>query len=111
MDNNSNVEIVHRSGNEITHSNCLVVAPYRDNPDSRELLATVEHFSQNDAAGAFPWQILPVITEGIPLKEAMDAAVQYAGANGIPVVLVNPHDFSTTAEKQQTDTKVIQVKA
>lgn len=111
MDNNSNIEIIHRSGNEISHSNCLVVAPYRDNPNSREPLATVEHFSQNGASEAFPWKIVPVVTEGLPLKEAMDVAVQYAGANGVPVVLVNPHDFSTAAEMQQTDTKVLQVKA
>ena len=111
MDNNSNIKIIHRSDNEISHSNCLVVAPYTEDPDSRQLLATVEHFSENTDPGGFPWKILPVIPQGVSLKEAMDVAVEYAGNNAVPVILVNAHEFSTNAEKQQTDTKVLQVKA
>ena len=110
MNKNSNVEIVHRSGNEISHSNCLVVAPYRKTANS-QILATIEHYMVNDEPGGFPWKISPVLQDGVPLKEAMERAVQHACENAIPAILVNEHDFSTDVEKQRTDTKILKVSA
>ncbi len=111
MNNNPNVEIIHRSGDEISHPNCLVVAPYQQTPNSRKLLATIEHFRTNDDPAGFPWKILPVTEQGLPLKEAMDLALSYAESNGVPAILVNQHDFSTEAERQQTDTTVVKIRA
>ena len=65
----------------------------------------------NDDPDGFPWKISPVLQEGIPLKEAMERAVQHARENEIPAILVNEHDFSTDVEKQRTDTKILKVSA
>ena len=105
------VQIIHRVSNEVAHPNCLVVAPYRENAETTELLATVEHFIKHQDPSGFPWKILPITQSGVILKTAMALALDYASKNAIPVILVNQEDFSTDVEKQQTDTKMIQVES
>jgi len=105
------VQIIHRVGNEVAHPNCLVVSPYRENTETTELLATVEHFIKHQDPSGFPWKIVPITQSGVILKTAMVLALDYASKNDIPVILVNQEEFSTDVEKQQTDTKMIQVKS
>ncbi len=107
----TSVEIIPRYNNDISHPNCLVVAPFRKTEHGPTIMATVEHYSENPEPGGFPWTILPVTSESLKLKAAMEAALSFAEDNNIPVIFVNQDGFSTAAEKQQTDTKVLKTGA
>ncbi len=54
------VEIIPRYNDEISHPNCLVVAPFRKTAHSPTIMATVEHYLENPEHGGFPWTIVPV---------------------------------------------------
>ena len=101
----NDVMIIPRYDDDISSSNCLVVAPYRKSERGPTILATVEHYRANDAESGFPWTILPVVSESMPLQQAMDAAIRYAKENGVYAIFVNQDGFSSEAEKRQTDTK------
>ncbi len=101
------VEIIPRYNNDISHPNCLVVAPFRKSAHGPTIMATVEHYFENPAPGGFPWAIVPVTREPLVLKAAMEAALSFAEDNNIPVIFLNQDGFSTAAEKQQTDTKAL----
>jgi hypothetical protein len=101
------VEIIPRYSDDISHPNCLVVAPFRKTEHGPTIMATVEHYFENSEPGGFPWTILPVTSEPLTLKAAMETALSFAEHNNIPVIFVNQDGFSTAAEKQQTDTKAI----
>jgi hypothetical protein len=101
------VEIIPRYNDEISHPNCLVVAPFRKTAHGPTILATVEHYLENPEPGGFPWTIVPVTREPLVLKAAMEAALSFAEDNSIPVIFLNQDGFSTAAEKQQTDTTVL----
>ncbi len=105
------VEIIPRYNNDISHPNCLVVAPFRKTEHGPTIMATVEHYSENPEPGVFPWTILTVTSEPLTLRAAMEAALSFAGNNNIPVIFVNQDGFSTAAEKQQTDTKALKIGA
>ena len=105
------VEIIPRYNDDISHPNCLVVAPFRKTEHGPTIMATVEHYSENPEPGGFPWTILPVTSKSLTLKAAMEAALSFAEDNNIPVIFVNQDGFSTAAEKQQTDTKVLKTGA
>jgi hypothetical protein len=79
--------------------------------DVMTILATVEHYRANVSDSGFPWTILPVVSEAMPLKQAMDAAVNYAKANGVYAIFVNQDGFSSEAEKRQSDTKAMKTAA
>ena len=104
------MQVIPRSGNEISYPNCLVVDPYREAATGDQLLATVEHFIENRDQTGFPWKILPVSEGAMSLKLAMDAALTYAQKNRVPVILVNHDDLSTDDEKRQTDTTILPLK-
>jgi len=99
------VEIIPRYNNDISHPNCLVVAPFRKTKHGPTIMATVEHYFENSEPGGFPWTILQVTSEPLTLKAAMETALSFAEHNNIPVIFLNQDGFSTDAEKQQTDTK------
>ncbi len=105
------VEIIPRYHDDISHPNCLVVAPFRKSEHGPTIMATVEHYFENSEPGGFPWTILPVTSEPLTLKAAMEAALSFAEHNNIPVIFVNQDGFSTAAEKQQTDTKALKTGA
>ena len=105
------VEIIPRYNDDISHPNCLVVAPFRKTEHGPTILATVEHYLENPEPGGFPWTILNVTSTHLELKAAMEAALSFAAENNIPVIFVNQDGFSTAAEKQQTDTKAIRTGA
>ena len=105
------VEIVPRYNDDISHPNCLVVAPYRKTQHGPTIMATVEHYAENPEPGGFPWTIRPVTREPLALKAAMEAALSFAEDNNIPVIFVNQDGFSTAADKQQTDTKALKTGA
>ena len=102
-----NVQVVPRSGNEIPYPNCLVVEPYRTAAHGENLLASVEHFVETENPSGFPWKIMPVANEALPFKDAMDLAMAYAQRQGVPVILVNHDSLSSSTERQQTDTAVL----
>ena len=104
---NGNVQVVPRSGNEIPYPNCLVVEPYRDAARNDNLFATVEHFVETKDPSGFPWKIVPVSDEPQTFKAAMDLAMAYAQRQGVPVILVNHDGMSSDAERQQTDTTMM----
>ncbi len=99
--------IIPRYDDDISSSNCLVVAPFRKSERSPTILATVEHYRANDAESGFPWTILPVVAEATPLQQAMDAAISYAKENGVYAIFVNQDGFSSDSEKRQTDTRAM----
>jgi len=99
------VMVIPRYDDDISSSNCLVVAPFRMSERGPTILATVEHYRANTDDNGFPWTILPVVSDALPLKEAMDAAINYAKENGVYAVFVNQDGFSSDAEKRQTDTR------
>lgn len=101
------VMIIPRYGDDISSSNCLVVAPFRKSERGPTILATVEHYRANAADTGFPWTILPVVADATPLQRAMDTAISYAKANGVYAIFVNQDGFSSDAEKRQTDTKAL----
>ena len=101
------VEIIPRYNDDISHPNCLVVAPFRKTEHGPTIMATVEHYFENSEPGGFPWTIASVTAEPLVLKAAMEAALSFAEQNNIPVIFVNQDGFSTAAEKKQTDTKAI----
>lgn len=105
------VLIIPRYNDDISNSNCLVVAPFRKSERGPTILATVEHYRATAADSGFPWTILPVVSEAMPLKQAMDAAVSYAKANGVYAIFVNQDGFSSEAEKRQSDTKAMKTAA
>ena len=105
------VKVLPWSGSEIHHANCLVVNPHRDPPDSPTLLATVDHFLEQEGQTGFPWKILPVIAEPTQFQAAMDIAAEYAREHDVPVILVSQDGLSSKTEKQQSDTVILQVKA
>jgi hypothetical protein len=103
-------KVIPWSGAEIHYSNCLVVNSHRDPPDGPTVLATVDHFVKQENQGGFPWKILPVTEEPTSFRAAMDLAAKYAREQNVPVILVNPDGLSSDAEKQQTDTVILQKK-
>ena len=105
------VEIIPRYNDDISHPNCLVVAPFRKTEHGPTIMATVEHYSENPEPGGFPWTILHVTSKPLELKAAMEAALSFAAKNNIPVIFLNQDGFSTAAEKQQSDTKAIRTGA
>ncbi len=105
------VMIIPRYSDDISSSNCLVVAPFRKSERGPTIMATVEHYRANDADSGFPWTILPVVGEALPLKQAMESAVRYAKANGVYAIFVNQDGFSSETEKRQTDTKALRTGA
>ena len=105
------VEIIPRYGDDISHPNCLVVAPFRKTEHGPTIMATVEHYFENPEPGGFPWTIKPVTPEPLVLKIAMETALSFAEDNNIPVIFLNQDGFSTEAERQQTDTRALKTGA
>jgi len=101
------IQLVPRYTDDIGHPNCLVVAPFRKSAQTPTIMATVEHYREKLDPKGFPWTILPVTEEALVLKAAVEAAVKYAEDNDIRVIFLNQNGFSTTAERQQTDTKAL----
>ena len=101
------VEIIPRYNNDISHPNCLVVAPFRKTEHGPTIMATVEHYYENPEPGGFPWIIVPITPEPLVLKAAMEAAVSFAENNNIPVIFLDQDGFSTASEREQTDTKAL----
>jgi len=101
----SQVSLVPRYDDAISYPNCLVVDPFRKIAHGKVIMATVEHYFENQNASGFPWTIIPVLEKPLPLKDAVSAAVSFADENNIPVILLNQDGFSSEAEKQQTDTQ------
>ncbi len=101
------VEIIPRYNDDISHPNCLVVAPFRKTEHGPTIMATVEHYRENPESSGFPWSIIAVTKEPLTLKAAMETALSFAEHNNIPVIFLNQDGFSTAAEKQQTDTKAL----
>lgn len=92
---------------DISHPNCLVVAPYRDPAYGPVLFANVEHYLESKDPTGFPWEITLLTEEPVRLKAAVDAALKYAKENDVPVILINQDGFSTDEEKEQTGTTEI----
>jgi len=107
----ASVVVLPRSGNEIPHPNCLVVEPYTDGARGDQLLASVEHYQEVANPSGFPWKILPVNNEPLAFKDAMNLAMAYAKRQGVPIILVNHEGLSSAAERQQTDTAILNVRA
>lgn len=105
------VTVLPRSGNEIPYPNCLVVEPFRDAAQNDQLCASVEHFVEIQNPTGFPWKITPVNNEPIGFKDAVELAMAYAQRHGVPVILVNHDDLSSAAERQQTDTTVLNMRS
>ncbi len=102
------VQIIPRyDESDITHPNCLVVAPFRDPSYGPILFANVEHYLESKEATGFPWEITLLTEEPLRLKDAVDAAVDYAEENDVPVILINQDGFSTDEEREQTGTTAI----
>ena len=104
------VTVLPRSGNEIPHPNCLVVEPYREAARGDVLLATVEHYQEVENPAGFPWKIIPVNKEPLAFKDAMELAMAFAKRHAVPVILVNHDGLSSAAERQQTDTAVLNLR-
>ncbi len=98
------IKLIPRTDDQIDHPNCLVVAPYRLSAEGPTIMATVEHYKEDQESAGFPWKILQVTEEALLLKAAVDVAVEYAKTNDVPVILLNVDGFSTAAERRQTDT-------
>ncbi len=92
---------------DISHPNCLVVAPYLDPAYGPILFANVEHYLESKDPTGFPWKITLLTEEPVRLKAAVDAALKYAKENDVPVILINQDGFSTDEEKEQTGTTEI----
>lgn len=105
------VQLIPRYDDDISHPNCLVVAPFRQTKHRPTIMATVEHYAENPDPNGFPWTILPVIENPLELKAAVDEAMKFAKANGVPVVFLNQDGFSSADELQQTDTKALKTGA
>ena len=105
----SSVQIVPRYDDDISHPNCLVVAPFRKTTHGPTIMASVEHYSENPEPSGFPWTIVPVTPEPLVLKAAMEVALRFAESNNVPVIFLNQDGFSTDAEKRQTDTKALKI--
>lgn len=103
------IKIIPRTDDQINHPNCLVVAPYRLSEEGPTIMATVEHYYENNESTGFPWTILPVTEKALLLKAAVDKAVEYAKANDVPVILLNVDGFSTATERRQTDTERVKI--
>ncbi len=103
------IKIIPRTDDQIDHPNCLVVAPYRLSAEGPTIMATVEHYFENKESTGFPWKILQVTEKALLLKAAVDAAVEYAKTNDVPVILLNVDGFSTEAERRQTDTERVKI--
>lgn len=105
------VQLVPRYDDDISHPNCLVVAPFRKLRYGSTIMATIEHYRSNPERSGFPWTILSVIERPLELKAAVEEAMKYAAANGIPVVFLNQDGFSSDQELQKTDTKALKTGA
>ena len=101
------IQIIPRYDDDISHPNCLIVAPFRKTEHGPTIMATVEHYLWKKDCAGFPWTIVKVTEEALVLKAAVEAALKYAEDNKIPVIFLNQDGFSTDAEKQQTDTTAI----
>ena len=101
----SQVSLVPRYDDSISYPNCLVVDPFRKLVYGKVIMATVDHYFENQNASGFPWTIISVLEKPLPLKDAVTAAVSFAEKNNIPVILLNQDGFSSAAEKKQTDTQ------
>ena len=102
------IEIIPRyNESDITHPNCLVVAPYLDTEHDTALMANVEHYLERQDSTGFPWEITLLTEDPLRLKAAVDLAVRYAKENNVPVIFLNQDGFSTDDEKQQTGTTEI----
>ena len=107
----SKVSLLPRYDDSISYPNCLVVDPFRKLAYGKVIMATVEHYFENQNPGEFPWTIIPVLEKPLPLKDAVSAAVSFAEKNNIPIILLNQDGFSSDAEKRQTDTQSINSKS
>lgn len=103
------IKLIPRTDDQIDHPNCLVVAPYRLSEEGPTIMATVEHYYENNESAGFPWTILQVTEKALLLKAAVDKAVEYAKANDVPVILLNVDGFSTATERRQTDTERVKI--
>jgi hypothetical protein len=101
------IEIIPRYNDDISHPNCLIVAPFRKSAHGPTIMATVEHYLWKKDSTGFPWTIIPVAQEPLVLKAAVEAALAYAEDKKVPVIFLNQDGFSTDAERKQTDTTVI----
>ena len=102
------VQIIPRyDESDITHPNCLVIAPYRDPSYGPLLFANVEHYLKSTDPTGFPWEIILLTQEPLRLNAAVDLAVKYAEENDVPVILINQDGFSTAEEREQTGTTAI----
>ncbi len=102
------IQIIPRyDESDITHPNCLVVAPHLDPEYGPILFANVEHYLENKDSTGFPWEIVLLTEEPLRLKAAVDVALKYAEENDVPVILINQDGFSTADERQQTGTTQI----
>ena len=105
------VAVVPRNGNELPHSNCLVVEPLRDPHNGDRLLASVEHYREVENPTGFPWRITPVNNDPLGFKEAMELAMAYATDHSVPVIVVNHDGMSSDSERQQTDTAILDLRS
>ncbi len=103
------IKLIPRYDDHIDHPNCLVVAPYRKSAEGPTIMATVEHYRESEESTGFPWKILQVTEKALLLKAAVDAAVEYAKTNDVPVILLNIDGFSSAAERRQTDTERVKI--
>ena len=101
------IKIIPRYDDDISHPNCLIVAPFRKTAHGPTIMATVEHYLWKKDCSGFPWTIVEVTEEPLVLKAAVEAALKYAEDRKITVIFLNQDGFSTDAEKQQTNTIVI----
>jgi hypothetical protein len=105
------VSLIPRYDDAISYPNCLVVDPFRKLAYGKVIMATVEHYFENQNTSGFPWTIIPVLEKPLPLKNAVTAAVSFAEKNNIPVILLNQDGFSSASEKRQTDTQALKTSA
>ena len=103
--------LIPRYDEDITHPNCLIIAPFRKSARGPTIMATVEHYLQNPNPGGFPWTIRSVTSEPLLLKAAVTAAFHYAKANKVAVIYLNQDGFSTEDELAQSDTRALKTGA
>ena len=99
--------LIPRYDEGISHPNCIIIAPFRKTSGDPTIMATVEHYAKNANPGGFPWTILPVTQQPLPLRTAVAEAFRFAKTNKIAVIYLNQDGFSSDAELRQTDTKAL----